>query len=63
MVQVYYGAPQGKLGAPAAELVGFKKTGTLYPRQSETGSVSFDKTDFARYDATGKIKRDRWVIG
>ena len=62
VVQVYYGAPQGKLGAPAAELVGFKKTGTLYPGQSEKVSVSFDKTDFARYDDTGKIKKDSWVI-
>ena len=62
VVQVYYGAPQGKLGAPAAELVGFKKTATLYPGQSERVSVTFDKNDFVRYDDTGKIKRDSWVL-
>lgn len=53
VVQVYYSAPQGKLGKPLRALVAFKKTKLLNPGESETLTISFPVTDMASYDDAG----------
>jgi beta-glucosidase len=50
VVQVYYEAPQGKLGKPAKVLAGFTKTRLLEPGESQCVSVSFSVSSIASYD-------------
>ena len=54
VVQVYYSAPQGKLGKAAKELAGFAKTRELSPGESQTLTVTFAVDDMASYDDLGK---------
>jgi beta-glucosidase len=53
VVQVYYSAPQGKLGKPAKVLIAFKKTKLLNPGESETLTIDFSVKDMASYDDGG----------
>jgi beta-glucosidase len=53
VVQVYYEAPQGKLGKPVKELIAFTKTKMLLPGESELLSISFPVNDMASYDDGG----------
>ncbi len=53
VVQVYCQAPQGKLGRPAKELVGFAKTKLLDPGESCRVTVSFPVSRMAAYDDLG----------
>ena len=62
VVQVYYGAPQGKLGKPAKELAAFQKTGLIQPGQTETVTLSFPIADMASYDDLGKIQKSAYVL-
>ena len=54
VVQVYYSAPQGKLGKPAMELAGFAKTSNLAQGTSERLKIDFNKKLMASYDDVGK---------
>ena len=53
VVQVYYGAPMGKMGKSARELVAFKKTGLLAPAQSEVLELEAEMSELASYDDSG----------
>ena len=55
VVQVYYTAPYtpGGIEKSHVVLVGFGKTGTLQPGESETITISFTYEDMASYDYTG----------
>ncbi|GGH36268.1 glycoside hydrolase family 3 C-terminal domain-containing protein [Paenibacillus segetis] len=53
VVQVYYEAPQGKLGQPAKVLAAFGKTKTLEPGESQRLTVSFPVHSMASYDDSG----------
>lgn len=53
VVQVYVKAPQGKLGKPIRNLVGFAKTQVLEPGASETVTISIPKYAMASYDDSG----------
>ncbi len=53
VVQVYYEAPQGKLGQPVKALAAFGKTGLLQPGQSERLTLSFALHSMASYDDAG----------
>lgn len=53
VVQVYYGAPQAKLGNPAKELVAFAKTRELAPGEQQDISLNFRIDDMASYDDSG----------
>ncbi len=53
VVQMYYGAPQGKLGRPVKELAAFAKTKLLAAGESEVLTLSFDIDDMAGYDDGG----------
>ena len=62
IVQLYYSAPQGKLGKPATQLGAFKKTKLLAPGESETVVCSFDLKDMASFDDLGKIKKSAYIL-
>ncbi len=62
VVQLYYSAPQGKLGKPARELCAFKKTKLLAPGESETVVMSCKVSDMASFDDLGKIQKSAFVL-
>ncbi len=62
VIQVYYSAPQGKLGKPAYELAAFKKTDLLKPGESRTVFLTFSIDDMASYDDTGKISMSSYIL-
>ncbi|WP_313636839.1 glycoside hydrolase family 3 C-terminal domain-containing protein [Paenibacillus sp.] len=53
VVQVYYEAPQGKLGKPSKALVTFGKTKVLEPGEAQRLTVSFSVHSMASYDDAG----------
>ncbi|WP_342480927.1 glycoside hydrolase family 3 C-terminal domain-containing protein [Paenibacillus sp. FSL L8-0340] len=53
VVQVYYEAPQGKLGQPAKALAAFVKTQLLQPGESQRLTVRFPVHSMASYDDAG----------
>lgn len=62
VVQVYFSAPQGKLGKPAKQLIGYKKTKLLNPEEFETVAISFKVNDMASFDDLGKIEKSAYVL-
>lgn len=63
VVQLYYEAPQGKLGKPARVLCAFKKTKTLAPGESQTLELIANKNSMHSYDDSGKSgHKDCWVV-
>jgi len=62
VVQVYYSAPQGKLGKPARELVAFRKTRLLQPGETQTIVMRFQINDMASYDDLGKVAKSAYVL-
>ena len=53
VVQVYFGAPNGKLGKSSKELVAYKKTKLLLPNEEESITVEFDIDKMSAYDDSG----------
>ncbi|MGL1890951.1 MAG: glycoside hydrolase family 3 C-terminal domain-containing protein [Spirochaetaceae bacterium] len=53
VVQLYYSAPQGKLGKPAMELGGFNKTDLLKPGESQILTIKIPLSRMASYDDAG----------
>ncbi len=53
VVQVYVCPPQGSLGKPIRNLVGFAKTAILQPGESETLEIKIESSRFASYDDSG----------
>ena len=62
VVQVYYSAPQGKLGKPARELAGYRKTRLLAPGETERVMIRFPLSGMASYDDLGKTAKSAWVL-
>ncbi|MBE6544011.1 MAG: carbohydrate-binding protein [Ruminococcaceae bacterium] len=62
VVQLYYSAPKGKLGAPGKVLAAFAKTKLLAPGESQTLKLTYAVTDMSRFDDTGKISKYAWVM-
>ena len=62
VVQVYYSAPQGKLGKPALELAAFEKTRLLAPGESQMLLLEFPVSSMASFDDMGKISRSAYVL-
>ena len=62
VVQVYYSAPQGKLGKASKELCGFAKTKLLTPGESEDLCITFAINDMASFDDCGVISKSCFVL-
>lgn len=62
VVQLYYSAPQGKLGKPARELAAFQKTSLIAPGESEKVTLSFDINYMASYDDLGKCEKSAYIL-
>ena len=62
VVQVYYSAPQGRLGKPARTLVSFCKTRLLQPGETQKVVLRFRINDMASYDDLGKIRKAAYVL-
>ncbi len=62
VVQVYFSAPQGKLGKPERQLIGFKKTAELLPGQTQRIIIEFSADEMASYDDLGKVKKSAYVL-
>lgn len=63
VVQVYFEAPQGRLGKAARVLAGFAKTELLSPGASQELVVDFPVTAMASYDDSGAAgHRSCWVL-
>lgn len=54
VVQVYYSAPQGKLGKPKMQLAAFAKTKKLAAEEKENFVIEFPWKDMASYDDGGQ---------
>ena len=61
-VQLYFSAPQGKLGKPAKELCAFAKTDLLEPGTSQILTMTVDIEELSSYDDVGKVQRSAYVI-
>lgn len=53
VVQVYYSAPQGKLGKPVKELCSYAKTENLAPKESQVVELEVAIKDMSSYDDSG----------
>lgn len=62
VVQVYFEAPQGRLGKPKRQLIAFAKTRSLRPGESQHLYLSFEIRDMASYDDTGKVQKAAYVL-
>ena len=62
VVQVYFAAPQGRLGKPARQLAAFRKTRLLQPGESQLLELRFPVADMASYDDLGKVRKSAWVL-
>ena len=62
VVQLYYGAPQGKLGKPARELGAFQKTRLLEAGESQVMRLTMREDFMASYDDLGKVKKSAYVL-
>ena len=62
VVQLYYGAPTGKLTKPIKELCGFVKTSLLAPGESEELTISLSIRDMASFDDCGLVARSCFVM-
>ena len=62
VVQVYFSAPQGRLGKPSRVLAGYRKTRLLAPGESERVMIRFPLSRMASYDDLGKVAKSAWVL-
>lgn len=62
VVQVYYEAPQGKLGKPAKSLGAFGKTRLLQPGETQTMTLFIALKHMASYDDLGKVAKAAYVL-
>ena len=63
VLQLYFAAPQGKLGRPGAELAAFAKTPELAPNEECKLKLSFPIDQMAAYDDTGRSGNPScWVL-
>ncbi|MBR1623416.1 MAG: glycoside hydrolase family 3 protein [Pseudobutyrivibrio sp.] len=62
VLQVYASAPNGKLGKPARELVGFAKTPEIEPDATFSGQISCNLADISSFDDTGVTGHENCYI-
>lgn len=62
VAQLYYAAPQGKLGKAARELGAFIKTRLLEPGESQRIFITMPLSRMASYDDLGKVAKSAYVM-
>ena len=62
VAQVYFSAPQGRLGKPARQLAAFRKTRLLQPGDTQRLTLRFPIERMASYDDLGKVAKSAWVL-
>ncbi len=62
VVQLYYSAPQGRLGKSATELCAFQKTRLLSCGETQMVCLEFDVRDMASYDDAGRVAMSAYVL-
>ncbi|MBQ7769181.1 MAG: glycoside hydrolase family 3 C-terminal domain-containing protein [Oscillospiraceae bacterium] len=62
VIQIYFSAPQGRLGKSAISLIGFQKTKLLAPGEKEDISITFPVSDMASFDDLGKCQMSAYVL-
>ncbi|MBR2080636.1 MAG: glycoside hydrolase family 3 C-terminal domain-containing protein [Oscillospiraceae bacterium] len=62
VVQLYHGAPQGKLGKAAKSLAAFQKTTLLAPGAEEELTLRFAVKDMASYDDEGVRQKSAFLL-
>ena len=62
VVQVYYNAPDGKLGKPKKQLAAFCKTSLLKPNESVKVKMEFKVSDMASFDDLGKLCKSAFLL-
>lgn len=62
VIELYYAAPQGKLGKPALELGAYAKTKLLAPGEETLLTLSLKVGAMASYDDLGKVQKSAWVL-
>ena len=62
VVQLYYGAPAGKLGKPARVLGDFAKTRELAPGASQEITLTVSRYAMSSFDDLGKVKEAAYVL-
>ena len=62
VIQIYVGAPQGKLGKAARSLVAFQKTRLLQPGEIQELTLEFPIYAMASYDDLGKVAKAAYVL-
>ena len=62
VIQVYYSAPQGRLGKPSRELAAYRKTRALKPGEIQRVTLRFSVEEMASYDDLGKICASAYVL-
>ena len=62
VVQVYFSAPQGCLGRPARQLIGWQKTRKLQPGETQQLRITFPVERMAAYDDLGKVQKSAWLL-
>ena len=62
VLQLYAGAPQGKLGKAARSLLAFQKTRLLQPGQVQELTLQFPISNMASYDDLGKVAKSAYVL-
>ncbi|MGN0364132.1 MAG: glycoside hydrolase family 3 protein [Bilifractor sp.] len=62
VVQLYYSAPQGRLGKPSRVLGAYRKTRLLQPGESQHLELVLPASQMASYDDLGKIRKSAWIL-
>ena len=62
VIQVYLGAPQGKLGKASRSLIAFHKTELLQPDCTQELTLTWDLSVMASYDDLGKVAKAAYVL-
>lgn len=62
VVQLYFSAPQGRLGKPARQLAAFAKTELLAPGQTQRLTLRFAIAAMASFDDLGKVCSSAYVL-
>lgn len=62
VIQVYFSAPQGKLGKARRSLIAFQKTELLKPGCSQELCLRWELSAMASYDDLGKVAKAAYVL-